>query len=267
LIPIRPKFKNSRIDFRLALMLNTLIVEDNAAHRQSLHDLLVRQFPSMRIFEAADGEQAIGEALARHFDLIFMDIRLPRGNGLNLTRTIKTVWADTMICVLTSYDIDEYRQAAFQNGADHFMVKGDSTEAEIVGMVESMLHMHFVSLIIDSDPASREQLNTLLAIHWPDMIVGEADNASEGLVHVMSLKPDLVLLELRLPGVDVMELAQLMRTISKRSVLIGMTADEQVCSSKPVTHSSLDYCVSLAPSAHAGLVDLVNALQSGWMCH
>ena len=69
-----------------------------------------------------------------------MDIRLPRGNGLDLTKTIKTVFADSVICVITSYDILEYREAAFRNGADHFMVKGESTEAEIVGLIESRLH-------------------------------------------------------------------------------------------------------------------------------
>ena len=68
-----------------------------------------------------------------------MDIRLPQGNGLDLTKTIKTVFADSVICVISSYAMLEYREAAFRNGADHFMVKGESTEVEIVGLVESRL--------------------------------------------------------------------------------------------------------------------------------
>jgi DNA-binding NarL/FixJ family response regulator len=125
-------------------MMNTLIVEDNAAYRQSLNLLLTRRFPSMQIAEATDGEEAMRQALSRRFDFIFMDIRLPRGNGLDLTRTIKTVLVDVMICVITSYDILEYREAAFRNGADHFMVKGESTEAEIVSLVEAWLRTRFI---------------------------------------------------------------------------------------------------------------------------
>jgi DNA-binding NarL/FixJ family response regulator len=136
-------------------MLSTLIVEDNATYRQSLHHLLEKRFPSMEIAEAADGEDALHQALSRRFDLIFMDIRLPHGNGISLTKTIKTVFVDSLICIITNHSIVEYREAAFQNGADHFIVKGESTEAEIGDLVESWLRTRFISLIIVSDSLSR----------------------------------------------------------------------------------------------------------------
>ncbi len=171
-------------------MLNTLIVEDNAAYRQSLNQLLAGRFPSMQIAEAEDGEEALRHALSRRFDLIFMDIRLPRGNGLDLTKTIKSIFVDSVICVITSYDILEYREAAFRNGADHFMVKGESTEAEIVGLIESFLRTRFITLIIVNDMLYRKQLNMLLSIHWPVMIVEEAMDAATGLGHAATLKPE-----------------------------------------------------------------------------
>jgi CheY-like chemotaxis protein len=121
------------------VMLNVLIVEDNAAYRQSLHHLLAERFPALQVAEAADGQDGLDQALARRYDFIFMDIRLPQGNGLDLTRTIKTVFADSVICVISSYAMLEYREAAFRNGADHFLVKGESTDVEIVGLVESRL--------------------------------------------------------------------------------------------------------------------------------
>ncbi|MEO8653955.1 MAG: response regulator [Ramlibacter sp.] len=117
-------------------------MEDNAAYRQSLHQLLAQRFPAVQIAEAADGEEALRQALARRYDFIFMDIRLPQGNGLDLTKTIKTVFADSVICVISSYAMLEYREAAFRNGADHFLVKGESTGVEIVGLVASRLQTH-----------------------------------------------------------------------------------------------------------------------------
>ena len=119
--------------------LNTLIVDDNDAFRQSLHRVLARHFPSMRVAEAADGEGALHSVAQRLPDLIFMDISLPGRNGLALTRIIKNVYTRPMICVITSHDLPEYRDAARHSGADHFILKGESTEAAIVSIVDGML--------------------------------------------------------------------------------------------------------------------------------
>jgi len=44
------------------------------------------------------------------------------------------------VCVISSYAMPEYRQAAFDNGADHFLAKGEATTCDIVAVVESALH-------------------------------------------------------------------------------------------------------------------------------
>ncbi|MEQ1591976.1 MAG: response regulator [Thiobacillaceae bacterium] len=119
--------------------MNALIVEDNRAFRHSLHQLLTGYFPLMHVIEASDGAHALQRALARRYDLVFMDVHLPDSSGLELTRRIKAVHADTRICVITSYAIPEYKEVAFQSGADYFMVKGDTTEQQIVAMIESLL--------------------------------------------------------------------------------------------------------------------------------
>ncbi len=117
----------------------TLLVEDNSAFRQSLKEILEAQFPSMRIEEAADSDEAIQktESLLPH--LVFMDIKLPGGNGLEITRKIKESHPGINIVILTSYDFLEYRQAATQYGADRFLSKGSVTREEIVDLVKSYL--------------------------------------------------------------------------------------------------------------------------------
>lgn len=121
-------------------MLSVLIVEDNADYRGSLHHLLEERFPEMEIGEAVDGEDGLRQALALCPGLVFMDIRLPRGNGLELTKVIKSALPDTVVGVISSYDILEYREAAFVNGADFFMAKGDWTGAQIVGLVSALVY-------------------------------------------------------------------------------------------------------------------------------
>jgi DNA-binding NarL/FixJ family response regulator len=241
-------------------MLNTLIVEDNAAYRQSLNQLLAGRFPSMQIAEAADGEEALRHVLSQRFDLIFMDIRLPRGNGRS-DQNHQVDFFDSVICVITSHDILEYREAAFRNGADHFMVKGESTEAEIVGLIKSLLRTRFITLIIASDMLSRKQLNMLLSVHWPVMMVEEAMDAATGLGHAQTLKPDLVLLELGLPGTSAVELVQDIRAGSPQATLIGLADDALPVCRQTAIDFGVDYCVPLSPDGHTPLVALVNSMQ------
>jgi DNA-binding NarL/FixJ family response regulator len=116
-----------------------LIVEDNPLFRQTVLDILAARFPSMILEEAADGSIAlekINEALP---DLIFMDIKLPGENGLHLTEDIKKKHPGVVVVILTSYDWPEYREAAYKFGANHFIMKGSSTNKEILELIESIL--------------------------------------------------------------------------------------------------------------------------------
>jgi DNA-binding NarL/FixJ family response regulator len=100
-----------------------LLVEDNAFFLQFLKETLRFRLPSADIREAANGEEALQEIKALPPDAIFMDLRLPGANGLELTRKIKAQYPDIVVVILTNYDLPEYREAAYQSGADHFLLK------------------------------------------------------------------------------------------------------------------------------------------------
>ena len=119
-------------------MVMTLLVEDNVSFRGSLKETLHSRFPTMNITEAGNGEEALQKIKASVPDLIFMDIKLPGENGLSLTKKIKIEYPDVVIVILTSYDLPEYREAAFQYQADYFITKA-SLSTEIVEVVESAL--------------------------------------------------------------------------------------------------------------------------------
>lgn len=244
-------------------MINVLIAEDNAAYRQSLLEVLRERFPFMQITETADGTDALNEALARHYDLIFMDIRLPHGNGLDLTRIIKGAFVDSIICVITSYDLPEYRDAAFRNGADHFLVKGDSTGEEIVAMVESLLRARYRALVIAGDPGCRRQVIALLAIRFPLMAVAEAGNAREGLGKAAFLKPDLVLLDLGLADARLDEIVDDIRAVSTQARFIGMAADGQQAHRARAVECGIEYFVPLGPTGYTELASIMRAMHPG----
>jgi len=119
-------------------MLKTLIVEDNTTFRQSLKELLCTRFPFMDVEEAGDGEEALQKIAGLVPDIIFMDIKLPGENGLQITKKIKAEYPEIVIIILTYYDLPEHREAAFQCGANHFFSKGTSTQ-EVVELVQSIV--------------------------------------------------------------------------------------------------------------------------------
>jgi DNA-binding NarL/FixJ family response regulator len=116
----------------------TVIVEDNYLFRQLLNETLKTAFPSMAIEEAENGKQALEKVNQFMPEIVFMDIKLPDENGLELTKKIKKKYPEMTIIVLTSYDLPEYRQAAFDNGANYFLIKSSSTNEKIVSLVQSI---------------------------------------------------------------------------------------------------------------------------------
>jgi DNA-binding NarL/FixJ family response regulator len=116
-----------------------LIVEDSLMYRQILRDTLHFRFSNIEISEVSNGEEALKEVMASPPDIIFMDIKLPGENGLELTRKIKSQYPAITIIVLTSYDLPEYREAALRYRADHFLAKGITTRNQILKLIESIL--------------------------------------------------------------------------------------------------------------------------------
>ena len=104
-------------------MCKTLVVEDNVIFRQMLKESLCSGFPTMEIEEEPDGRELFNKIDSFHPKIVFMDIRLPGENGLELTKKIKENYPDIIIVILTSYDLPEYRQAARESMADYFVPK------------------------------------------------------------------------------------------------------------------------------------------------
>jgi len=119
-------------------MLKVLIVEDNQIFREAFKTRLNDHFPSMVVKEASNGDEALQKVDEARPNLIFMDVRLPGANGLQLTQKIKKDFPGIHIAVLTDYDLPEYRQAAVEYGADRFFVKSSFKWDEVETLVKSI---------------------------------------------------------------------------------------------------------------------------------
>jgi len=127
-------------------MTKILIVEDSTFFRRLLKETLLSQYPKLDISEAPSAEEALKKVNGSTPDLIFVDIRLPGESGLDFTRKIKSKHPNIPIVILTSYDLPEYREAAKEYQADHFLSKGTTTKEDILEMVKSILSRKNIDL-------------------------------------------------------------------------------------------------------------------------
>ena len=116
-----------------------LIVDDNPMLRETIRSILESKFPALRILEAENGEDALAQIHTHLPIVVLMDIRLPGENGLILTRKIKALYPRIVIIIFTSYDLPEYREAAFKNGAQFFLSKSAHEEKKLNAVVELIM--------------------------------------------------------------------------------------------------------------------------------
>ncbi|UFU06866.1 response regulator [Ruania halotolerans] len=104
------------------MTIRVLVADDHGAVRAGLRLLLEADERIEVIGEAADGETAVANARALRPDVVLMDIRMPRMDGVQATQEIVAV-GSAHVLVLTTFDLDEYVVAALRAGAAGFLLK------------------------------------------------------------------------------------------------------------------------------------------------
>jgi two-component system response regulator YesN len=114
-----------------------LIVDDNALWREMLTQSITAEFPEIQIGQAVTIKEAMEKVDWFRPNLIFMDLRLPDGTGIDVTKNIKAKYPLTNVVILTNYDFHDYRKLAVECGAESFLVKGTSTAEDILSLVRN----------------------------------------------------------------------------------------------------------------------------------
>lgn len=86
--------------------------------------------------EAADGVEAIERAVATAPDVVLMDIRMPRMDGLQATRSV-LARTSARVLILTTFDSDEYVYEALRAGASGFLLK-DAPAEQLIGAIRAV---------------------------------------------------------------------------------------------------------------------------------
>ncbi len=172
-------------------MIKVLIADDQELIRQSLQIVLDSR-ENLQVTDAvANGQEAVGSVRREKPDVILMDIRMPKMDGVQCTKIIKDQCPDIKIIILTTFDDDEYVYNALKYGASGYLLKGVSMD----GLVEAIETVHsgramlnpdiaakalkFFSQMAKADysiPISDKQVETLTKTEWK--IIGQVERGA-----------------------------------------------------------------------------------------
>ena len=115
-------------------MIRVLIADDQELVRTGFR-LILDLEPDMEVVgEAADGADCVRLAAREDPDVVLMDVRMPRLDGIAATRELTATGSRARVLVLTTFDLDEYVYEALRAGAAGFLLK-DAPREQLVGAI------------------------------------------------------------------------------------------------------------------------------------
>jgi len=115
-----------------------LLVDDDPLVRSGLRLLLTSDPQIDVVGEAGDGDEVV-EAVQRHApDVVLMDLRMPRMDGITATRAVRALPRPPHVIALTTWDVDDAVLRSLDAGAEGFLLKS-SSPAEIIAAVRAVV--------------------------------------------------------------------------------------------------------------------------------
>ena len=111
-----------------ASAIRVALVDDQQMVRVGFRMLIDSQADLQVMAEAGDGVEAVEVVSRTPVDVVLMDVRMPRLDGIEATRQITALPEAPRVVVLTTFDIDEYVLAAIGAGASGFLLKDAPSE-------------------------------------------------------------------------------------------------------------------------------------------
>jgi DNA-binding NarL/FixJ family response regulator len=117
---------------------SVLLVDDQDLVRSGLRRILRRKDGFVIVAECCDGDEVCGAVAEHHPDVVVMDLRMKRVNGIEATRRLAAAGSPPVLA-LTTFNDDELLSGALRAGASGFVLK-DSSAEELIRAVRAVAH-------------------------------------------------------------------------------------------------------------------------------
>ena len=118
--------------------IRVFLVDDQQMVRAGFRMLVESQDDMVVVGEAGDGGDAVAQLSVTAADVVLMDVRMPRMDGVEATSRLLATPEPPRVIVLTTFDLDEYAFAAIRAGASAFLLK-DASPPELLGAIRSVV--------------------------------------------------------------------------------------------------------------------------------
>lgn len=118
-----------------------VIADDHAIIREGLRAMLSQADDLEVVAEACDGYEAIQQVHRHQPELVLMDLTMPRINGIEATRKIKSRYPGIKIIILTVHKSEEFVRSTLDSGADGYVLKDDSS-SELISAIRRVQQGH-----------------------------------------------------------------------------------------------------------------------------
>ena len=115
-------------------MIRVLVADDQALVRGGFRSILETQADIDVVGEAEDGQDAIEQVAASRPDVVLMDIRMPRLDGIAATSRILASPSPPKVLILTTFDLDDYVYESLRAGASGFLLKSAPPQQLVAGI-------------------------------------------------------------------------------------------------------------------------------------
>lgn len=156
-------------------MIKVLIADDQELIRESLK-IVLNTHEDLQVIDTVEDGFGVLDSLKRNIpDVILMDIRMPRMDGVYCTKMVKEAYPDVKIIILTTFDDDDFVFSALKFGASGYLLKGVSMD----GLYQAILTVVSGGAMINPDIATKvfrlfsKMANTNYAINVNDDNVRE----------------------------------------------------------------------------------------------
>ena len=177
-------------------MKKILIVDDDRDFAEGIGDIL--ELNGHEVILAFSGKKALEIVKNETVDIVFMDIRMPRMNGVETTKKLKNIAPDIRIVMMTGYSDKTLRDQAINNGALSILNKPVDIKELLAFIGENGVEN--VILLVDDDEDFSTSLKSILVEQ--KYIVHIARSGQEAINYVLNNKVTLLLMDLRLTGAN-----------------------------------------------------------------